>query len=314
MVPGVATAAGLCYGSIGSDTGGSIRFPAMACGIVGLKPTYGRVSRYGILPLAESLDHVGPMTRTVKDAAIMFEAIAGHDHHDTTSLDVPVSNVVDQLEQGIAGYKIGYDPSYSSTDTDPFLINSIENALKVMEELGASLIEVRVPDISSLRDHWRTICRYEAAMAHQAHFPSRRHEYGEFFGEFLDMGLAISPEEYNNANDARQDFNTNFLMLLDAVDAFVCPGGGVPFKIPPGLLYGSVEEIRSYANPSTYFQFTIPANFAGVPSLSFPCGTTNEGFSYTIQLVGSKLSEAELCRIGYSYQQVTSWHQRHPLI
>ena len=311
---GVATAAGLCYGSLGSDTGGSIRFPAMACGITGLKPTYGRVSRHGILPLAESLDHVGPMTRTVKDAAIIFDAIAGYDHHDTTSLEVPVSKVIGQLEQGIAGYKIGYDPAYSSTDTDSHLIESIENALRVLEELGASVIETKIPDISELRDHWRTICRYEAAKAHQPYFPSLKHEYGTFFGEFLEMGLRISQDEYNQANRARDDFNEKFFGLLDSFDAFACPGGGVPFKIPPGLLYGSVEEIRSFANPSTYFQFTIPANFAGVPSLSFPCGRGAEGFLYTMQLVGSKLSEATLCRIGHAYQQVTTWHQLHPLI
>jgi amidase len=148
---GVATAAGLCYASLGSDTGGSIRFPSMANGIVGLKPTYGRVSRYGVLPLAESLDHIGPMTRSVADAAVVFECIAGHDVRDSTTLDDPVPALVAGLDAGIEGMRIGIDREYSAAGTDPGLIDAIDVALGVLESLGAQIVELRAPAFTSAR-------------------------------------------------------------------------------------------------------------------------------------------------------------------
>jgi amidase len=142
---GVATAAGLCFASLGTDTGGSIRFPATANGIVGLKPTYGRVSRYGVLPLAESLDHVGPMTRSVRDAAIVLEAIAGHDPNDPTSLDVPVPRMLDELGRGVEGLRIGLDRAYALDSVDPGLASAIEVALGELERLGVQVVAFRSP-------------------------------------------------------------------------------------------------------------------------------------------------------------------------
>ena len=309
---GIATAAGFCYGSLGSDTGGSIRFPSMACGIVGLKPTYGRVSRHGILPLAESMDHVGPMTRTVADAAIMFECIAGYDSADSTSSTQPVPDMLVEIEKPITGLRIGYDPLYASSNTDPELVVSIEMVLQQLQELGAQLVEVTMPDISSIREQWQIICTHEAAKAHEKYFPEKASSYGDFFRDFLEIGYHTSDLLYRQANKDRNSFNEQLHQVMSDIDALACPGGGVPFKIPPNLLYGSMKEIRSFMADYTYFQFTIPGNFSGLPSLCFPCGISEKSVPYSMQLMGNKFSEAVLCRLGHAYQKVTNWHNYHP--
>lgn len=311
---GVATAAGLCFGSLGSDTGGSIRFPSMANGIVGLKPTYGRVSRYGILPLAESMDHIGPMTRTVADAAVVLEAISGVDPHDQTSLREAVPKISVNLDQPITGLKIGYDESYTTKDVDTELLGAFLKAISILEHLGVEIIPAEMPDITGIRETWRTICTYEAAKAHSTNYPSRAEEYGAFFGDFLKIGSEISKEAYLKAMQKRMEFNGKFCSMLNHVDAFICPGAGVPCSVSPGFLYQGMKEIRAGLNQYTYFQFTIPANFAGTPSLSLPCGVSENGPPYTLQLIGTHLSEPTLCRIGHAYEQVTQWHYRHPNI
>ena len=170
---GVATAAGLCFASLGTDTGGSIRFPAMANGIVGLKPTYGRVSRYGVLPLAESLDHVGPMARRTGDAAVVFEAIAGSDPHDSTSLPEPVPRMLAELERGVDDVRIGFDRKYSTEGVDSSLAASIQGALGQLERLGARIVDVTMPEPPGVL---RTIIDSEAHALHEAYYPSRADE------------------------------------------------------------------------------------------------------------------------------------------
>ena len=309
---GVATAAGLSFGALGSDTGGSIRFPAMANGIVGLKPTYGRVSRYGILPLAESLDHVGPLTRTVADAGTLLEAISGQDKNDPSSLPNNPLKLLEQLGNDLKGLRIGYDADYATNKVDQALAASIEEALKQLAHLGAEIVPTRMPDVSEVQDNWRIICSYQAAKAHAANYPSRIKEYGSFFRDFLMDGSGISDKSYHKAMQERAKFNKKFLQMLTLNDAFVCPGGGVPCEVPSGLLYQGRKEIRAGLKEYTYFQFTIPANFAGVPSLSLPCGISSSGIPYTFQLIGPRLSEGLLCSIGHQYEQSTKWHQLHP--
>lgn len=309
---GVAVAAGLCYAALGSDTGGSIRFPAMACGITGLKPTYGMVSRYGVLPLAESFDHVGPMTRTVADAVVMLDAISGPDVKDPTSIKKDTVKIWDQIDNDFSGLRLGYDPKYSTANVDERLINTVKASLDELKATGVDLVEVQVPNVSEIRDIWKIICTYQAAQAHNANYPSRAAEYGEFFRDFLEFGFNTSQQSYMEAVRKKDLFNEKFNSVWAEVDVLACPGAGVPCRIPEGLLYRSMDEIRSYLNPFTYFQFTIPANFAGFPSLSFPCGTSAEGPPYTLQLMGPQNSEAVLCRIGAAYQKFTSWHRKFP--
>ncbi len=169
---GVATAAGLCYGSLGSDTGGSIRFPAAHCGTVGLKPTWGRVSRYGVLALAESLDHVGPLTRSSADAGIVLEAISGSDPEDPTSLPAPVPNMLEGIDNGVAGLRIGLDLQYATNGIDPELAEAVLAGVRVLEDLGAEIVEVELPDIDPYVAAWPVLCSAEAVVAHEATYPA----------------------------------------------------------------------------------------------------------------------------------------------
>jgi amidase len=309
---GAATAAGLCFASLGTDTGGSIRFPSMANGVVGLKPTYGRVSRYGVLPLAESLDHVGPMARTVSDAAAVLQSISGHDPDDPTSLKEPVPDISAEILRGVSGTRIGFDRRYATSGVDPDLVASIDVALGVLEGLGAQIVTVEMPEFpSALVDTWFAICAYEAHRVHAATYPSRAADYGEYFREFLEIGSGVSEEAYANASEARAEFSDQFRAVLETVDAVACPSGGAPFAFPADVQYGGMAGFEPFL-PNVLFQFTIPADFAGTPTISLPCGARPDGVPQTIQFMGQSLSEATLCRIAYGYEQATEWHKRHP--
>jgi amidase len=309
---GVATAAGLCFASLGTDTGGSIRFPSMANGIVGLKPTYGRVSRHGVMPLAETLDHVGPMTRRTADAALMLQSIAGHDDRDPTSLALPAPDLLADLRRGVSGLKLGYDRAFSSAGSDPGLVAAIGQALEVLQDLGAELVELSMPDGSrEVGDPWFAICAYEAHQAHAAEFARRAGAFGPFFGDFLEAGAAVSEEQYAGASAFRSAFNQQFVAVLDRVDAVVCPSGGLTFPTPPEVQYGGREALEPLF-AAVQMQFTIPADFAGTPTLTVPCGHSDSGVPYAMQFMGRRLSEATLCRIGHAYEEATAWHRRHP--
>ena len=315
---GVATAAGLCFASLGTDTGGSIRFPSTANGIVGLKPTYGRVSRYGVLPLAESLDHVGPMTRSVRDAAIVFEAIAGHDLNDPTSLDAPVPRMLDEIGRGVEGVRIGFDRAYALDRVEPGLASAIEVAVGELERLGAEVVGVQVPDVTAVLAAWPVVCAAEAAQAHRETFPSRADEYGSYFREFLGFGASVGEAELADARRVGKEFSDRFRAVLSSVDAVLSPAGGRPFTVPSGIQYGSMTEWNQLmansvlANEKPFTSFTFPHNFAGTPTLTLPCGLSAEGLLYTMQFAGNPLSEAMLCRIGQAYEAATPWHERHP--
>ncbi len=311
---GVAVAAGLCFAALGTDTGGSIRFPSMANGIVGLKPTYGRVSRYGVLPLGESLDHVGPMTRSVADAATVLETIAGHDINDPTSLDVPIPNMLEAIDSGIGGMQIGYDRAFASDGINAGLVAAIEDALRVLENLGASVVEVEVPvDTATIGDTWFAICSREAFNAHAETFPSRADEYGPHFREFLEIGASITDDQYVAAMEVRNAFSEQFHAVLDSVDAVVCPAGGFTLPLPQETMYGGTADLQPLFD-GVQMHFTIPANFAGTPALTVPCGFSENSIPYAMQFLGPLLSEARLCRIGHAYEQATEWHGLHPAV
>ena len=219
---GVATGAGLCYGSLGSDTGGSIRFPSAACGIVGLKPTWGRVSRYGVLALAESLDHIGPMVRSSADAAIMLQAIAGRDQNDPTSLPDPVPDMLKDIEQGVRGLRIGLDNKYISENTDPELVESVLTGIKTVEGLGATIVPVNMPDLSGYMEAWGVLCSSEALAAHESTYPSRRDDYGPWFQAWLDNGALVTGAEYAKANNVRSACRGLLHNIFQDVDLICC--------------------------------------------------------------------------------------------
>ena len=308
---GVATSAGLCFASLGSDTGGSIRFPSMANGIVGLKPTYGRVSRHGVLALAETLDHVGPMTRRVADAAVVLEAIAGADPNDATSLQEPVPNMLEEIAKGVGGLRVGFDRAYAS-DVGDGLFSSLERALEVFEELGATIVDVEVPEFTSQeQDDWFSICAFEAHEAHQANYPSRVDEYGPYFRDFLALGADQTEAAYAAATDRRNAFSARYRDALRSVDAVVASSGGSPFDAPHEILYGDLDGFDPLM-PNVQFQFTAPADFAGTPGLALPCGQSPSGVPYTMQLLGERLTEPVLCRLGHAFEEATAWHELVP--
>lgn len=312
---GVSIAAGLCFAAIGTDTGGSIRMPSSANGVVGLKPTYGRVSRYGVIAMSPSLDHVGPMARRVADAAIMFDAISGPDPQDPTSLNEPPSNVLGQIDQGIKNLRIGLDRTYALEGIDSGQAAALENAVKVLESLGARIVEVKMPNLKAVVDTWMAICSAEIAAAHAPNYPSRANEYGPYLREFLASGLRVTSQQLSAAHKRRTELTTTFASLLNSVDAMAGPAGGdLAWPITHDLQVGPMAAYHaawSAAAPRSS-EFTMPMDLAGVPAICLPCGFAPEGVPYSIQFSGRRLSEAMLCRIAHAYEQATNWHDRHP--
>ena len=305
---GVATAAGLCSGSIGSDTGGSIRFPSAACGIVGLKPTWGRVSRYGVLPLAESMDHVGPMTRSVTDAGIMLEAVAGYDPNDPTSLPHPAPNMIGHIDKGVKNVRIGFDEDFVTKDVDVELAKAVCDGVELLEALGAEILKVQIPDMDEYVLSWPTICSAEASSAHSATYPSQRDSYGPWFQGWLDMGSQVTAADYIEASRLRVECTGHLNKVFQDIDVLVCPSmSAPPHVVTAEMLYGPKETRAAH-----FQRFTAPFDYNGAPTLSVPCGMNSEGLPLSIQFVGKHLSEPLLCRIGHTYQQATSWHQLHP--
>ena len=305
---GVATAAGLCSGSIGSDTGGSIRFPSAACGIVGLKPTWGRVSRYGVLALAESMDHVGPMTRSVADAAIMLEAIAGFDANDPTSLPDPIPCMLDAIDRSIKGLRIGFDENYATKDIDNELAEAVCAGVKVLEGLGTEIVEVQLPDMDEYVLAWPTVCSAEAVAAHASTYPSQRDAYGPWFQGWLDMGAQVKGAEYAEANKMRAACTGDLRQVFQDIDVLVCPSmSAPPHIVTPEVLYGPKVD-----RPAKFQRFTVPFDFNGAPTLSVPCGMNSEGLPLSLQFVGKHLDESLLCQVGQVYEGATTWQNLHP--
>jgi amidase len=307
---GVATAARLCYGSIGTDTGGSIRYPSAANGCVGLKPTYGRVSRYGVYALAESMDHVGPMTRSVKDAAIMFDAIAGYDSHDLTSLSLKQEPVIASLNKGVENLRIGIDRNYAMDKAEPDVAQAIDSVLTDLIRLGADIVEITMPDLGDLGSTWYTLGTVEAVLANANTFPSHKDEYGPGFRSDLEYGINVTGVEYAAASKARTELTGQLYRMLSGVDCMVCPSmsNAAQIKTADPTTMTWQEWHRLNINDS----YTKPFNFSGVPTLSVPCGFSSEGLPLSVQFVGSKMSEDMICRIGFAYEQANGWHKLHP--
>ena len=308
---GVATAAGLCFGSIGTDTGGSIRYPSAVNGCVGLKPTYGRVSRYGVFALAESMDHIGPMTRSVEDAAIMFEAMAGYDPNDPTSLAIPVQKIRDGLSRGVSGLRIGFDRHYATNDVETEVAEAIDKVLIELTRQGAKVVDVKMPDVTEINTAWYNMCIVEAVLANANTFPSKIDDYGPGFRPELENGLKVSGIDFAKACKVRAEFTGQLNQLLDSVDCFVCPTMSNTAHKKLAAPY-TVETEEKWASVVPNDIYTKPFDFSGSPTLSVPCGFSSEGIPISVQFVGADLSEAMLCRISYAYERHTDWHKQHP--
>jgi amidase len=308
---GVAAAAGLCYGAIGTDTGGSIRFPSGANGLTGLKPTWGRVSRFGVLPLADSLDHVGPMTRSAADAGAMLGAMAGIDPNDPTTLEAPVPDYLSGIEQGIRGLRIGFDPRFIHEVCQADTSSVIDDARKVLADLGANVVETTMPsNILAMSKDWAKFCAVETAVAHEKTYPSRKSEYGPVLADLIEMGGNVGVLELMKIYHARLVFQGQLRKLFQDVDLLLVPVH--PFGNPSA---GQLDEVFKRPNGiDDVLRFTAPFDMSGSPSITLPGGFDSKGLPIGFQLVGRHLDEALLIRAGHAYQGATDWHRRHPPI
>ncbi len=306
---GVATAAGLCFGAIGTDTGGSIRFPAASCGTVGVKPTYGRVSRAGVFPLAASLDHVGPLTRSVADAAAMLQAIAGVDPLDPSSSRQAVPDYLAALTKGVQGVRIGVDERYITEGVHPEVSAAIHAAIGVLVELGAEVVAVTVPDPDPqlTTQAWLTLTGADALVAHEGLYPERAADYGPF-RELLDNSAKLSAQDYAKAHALRESFACQFDPLFEQMDLLICPT--MPTTAPHMDAQGNAILQPGYVRT----RYTYVYNFSRNPTLSLPCGFDSEGFPVSLQLVGRHFDEALLFQVGHAFEQATEWHTHQPTL
>lgn len=317
---GVGTAAGLCFASLGTDTGGSIRFPSAANGIVGLKPTWGRVSRHGVLDLAPTLDHIGPMTRSVRDAARVLGVIAGLDNNDPTSLANPVANYEAELALGVKGLRIGWDEEFATKDVEPHVANAIVNALSQLSKLGAKIVKVAMPSVTAEEQGaWTTLAAAEAAAVHEATYPAKAKEYGAYFREFLTGGSKTTSVELAKAVFARKNAAGRVAPMFENIDLFICPTlASESFRYNPDEAYNGINAKLGTAAgvPVEFFErntrFILIWDFNGYPTLSVPCGFSPDGIPLSIQLVGAPLAESVLCRAGYAFEQANDFHLHHP--
>ena len=307
---GVATSAGLCYGSIGSDTGGSIRFPSATCGLTGIKPTWGRVSRHGIFPLADSLDHVGPMCRSAADAAAMLGVIAGTDPNDPTALQAPVPNYLARIGDGVPGLRIGVDRKYTQQGIDPQIVTALLEAERTLADLGAEIREVHFPSYEKLVSQWIPMCSVETAQAHLETYPSRAKEYGPELAQLIEQGRSVSGVEIAAIHHERLKFCGRLAALFGDIDLLLIPT--MPVPIP------TLTKMGEYgADPNillSILRFTAVFDFSGSPTITLPMGMASDQMPLSMQLVGPHLSEDVLARAAHAFQSITDWHTQRPPI
>ena len=305
---GVATAMGLCFAALGSDTGGSIRLPSATCGLTGIKPTWGRVSRRGILALAASLDHVGPMARSAGDAAAVLGAIAGHDPEDPTTLAQPVPDYLGSIGQGISGVTIGIDRSYVTDAIDPEVVAALDSAAAVLAGLGARIRAVTMPPVETLLRGWIPFCAVETAIAHRDTYPAQAAAYGPALAQLIEQGRAVSGMQLGDVYHERLAFSGALAALFGEVDLLLMPA--MPVPVP------SLQRMAEFGQDDAVLlrmlRFTAPFNFAGTPTITLPGGFDRAGLPIGVQLAGPHLAEGLLCRAGHAFQQRTDWHTRHP--
>ena len=306
---GTATAAGLCMGSLGSCTGGSIRGPASFCSIVGLKPTYGRVSRFGVVPLSWSLDHCGPMTWTVEDTAIMLQAIAGYDPKDPTTSNAPVPDYSESLIEDIKGLTIGVPRHYffaSHPEVDPEATAIVEQALGALQELGANLEEVEVPSVEYNRPAQTVIMLGEAYAYHEKNLSARPQDFGDQTRDRFHIGGLFTSADYVQAQRVRSLLKREFAQVLQRVDVVITP----TMARPAPTFQEAADSLRMIHTPS----FTSPFNMTGLPAISIPCGFTEAGLPVGMQIVGKPFDEPSVLQAAYAYQQHARWFERRPPI
>jgi aspartyl-tRNA(Asn)/glutamyl-tRNA(Gln) amidotransferase subunit A len=325
----VAVAADECVAALGSDTGGSIRQPAALCGCVGLKPTYGRVSRHGLVAFASSLDQIGPVTKTVRDAACLLSVISGPDPRDSTSVPEPIADYAAGLENGIQGVRIGLPKEYFIGGLDPEVSQSVHSAIEQLSRLGAEIVEISLPHTEYAIATYYIIATAEAS-ANLARFDGVRYGLRVNGADPVELycrtrGAGFGPEVkrriilgtyvlssgyydayYLRAQKVRTLIRRDFLQAFDRVDAIVTP-------TTPSPAFRLGEKSNNPLEMYLYDIFTLSCNLAGISGLSVPCGFSKQPrLPIGLQLLGKPFGEQMLLRIGYAFEQSTSWHKERP--
>jgi len=325
-----AVAADQCVAALGTDTGGSIRQPAAFCGVVGLKPTYGRVSRYGIIAFASSMDQVGPITKDVRDCALMLEAIAGHDPADSTSTDRSVPRYSDALTGDVKGLRLGVPKEYFISGIAPEVEHAVRDAIRLLEKNGAVVEEISLPHteyavavyyIVATAEASSNLARYDGMrFGHRAgakdlletYMLSREEGFGPEVKRRIMLGTyALSAGYYDayylKAQGGRALIKQNFDAAFQRCDAIITPTA-------PSTAFKIGEKIEDPLQMYLSDIYTISVNLAGLPALSLPCGFDGDGMPIGLQIIGKHFDEATILRLAYAYEQATEWHRKKPRI
>ena len=308
---GAAVAARLVPGALGTDTGGSIRVPASFCGISGLKPTYGRVSRAGVTPLSWTLDHVGPMARSVEDVALLLGVLAGHDSADPTSARLAVPDYVALLGRGLRGVRIGIPRDYGLAVVDPEVAAGFDRALADLRSAGVTVTEVSLPTLTPLTAAaLGAIILTEASAALEPLIGKRREQLGVEVRVYFEFAKMVTGGHYVAAQRLRTRLYTEMLAALERVDLLATPGTVLPApRIGEQQVYVDGVEVGT---TDAVTRLTGPFNLTGLPALVLPCGFTGGGLPISLQLVGRPFAEADVLAVGHAYQKSTDWHRRLP--
>jgi aspartyl-tRNA(Asn)/glutamyl-tRNA(Gln) amidotransferase subunit A len=308
---GAAVAAREVFAAIGTDTGGSVRLPSAVNGCVGIRPTIGRVSNHNVVPLAWSMDTVGPMARTVADVAAMLQVIAGHDPQDEGSATAPVPDYLAALRRDARGVRIGLVPGYFFSHLQPPVHDAVRGGIDALVAAGAQVVEVEIANIHGNISAQLTIESAEPSTYHQHWLRERPQDYGEDVRILLEMGEMYLATHYLQAQRYRTLLRHEFMAAFEQVDVFICPT--LPFVATPvGAMKVVIEGGHEEDMLSAIMQYTGVPSLTGLPSMSVPCGFSPDGLPIGMQIIGRPFDEATIFRVGHAYQQLTDWHTREP--
>lgn len=299
-----AVAAGMCLGALGSDTGGSIRIPSGLCGTVGLKPTYGRVSLRGVVPLSWNMDHVGPITRSVKDAALLLEVLAGYDPEDPVSADQSARDFLADIQVGVAGWKIALAVGKHIESIEPAVLDAYRTAAEVFSDLGGNVIEVVPPDLREAAVANGKMVIADAAAFHRERLNENPGGFGPDVRERLEAGRAITSTEYSLARRVQSEMKHAYAQFFNEYGVLLLPTTAV--TAPP------IENMDSAAFAPKLTRFTAPFNLTGLPALSLPCGFSPDGLPVGLQIVGKAWDEKKVLQAGFAYETATEWGLQRP--
>lgn len=308
---GAALAAGLCFGATGSDTGGSIRAPAAVNGVAGIKPTYGRLSKHGVAVLSWSLDHTGPMARTVEDVALMLRAMSGYDPNDPTTRDISVPNYTRALTGDLKGIKIGVPQNYFFDDVQPAVKAAVVEAIGILKKLGGKIVELKLEDFDDdVLSTFFSIVMSEAATCHQSTFKERGFEYGADVRQLLETGQLFLATTYITAQRNRSAINASLAAALSKVNVLVTPA--VP--VTAARVGQEVYKWKNREEPifAAFARFLCPFNLAGLPAASVPCGLSEEQMPIGLQIAGKPFDEGTVLKVADAFERATDWHKRRP--